>query len=215
MQLGILPPAGDLNMFFLDYPMNHVCIRPHLHYLDSDNYNGARKLMKKILEHGHREIVIFSSQRYFFTPEAPVPARVRGFQDVLREAGMTDEKERTFYTNLSLNETQIVLKKILKKYPSTTVICTDSDDGADLIHTAAAQMGLSIPGETALTGFGNITSQQIPTVDQHPEVQGQLAARFLIDFAEGKLSDSTMIDEKIPATLVNIGDLPVNLNHSS
>ena len=24
MQLGILPPVGDLNMFFLDYPMRHV-----------------------------------------------------------------------------------------------------------------------------------------------------------------------------------------------
>ena len=64
-------------------------------------------------------------------------------------------------------------------------------------------MGIRCPGEIALTGFGNITSLKIATVDQNPELQGKLAARYLIDFAEGKRSDETMIDELIPTSLVN------------
>ena len=116
MELGILPPVGDLNMFFLDYPMAHTRLRSHLHYLDSDNYAGARELMREVLKHGHREIVIYSSQRYFISPEAPVPPRVRGFQTAMREAGMTDCGERTFYGSAqSFGETQILLRRILKK----------------------------------------------------------------------------------------------------
>ncbi len=35
--------------------------------------------------------------------------------------------------------------------------CTDSDNGADLIHAAAEGMGVRCPGEISLIGFGNIT----------------------------------------------------------
>lgn len=72
MQLGILQPVGDLNMFFLDYALPHIRFRPHLHYMNSDNYSGAKQLMRKILNYGHREVVIFSCQRYLIHPAAPV-----------------------------------------------------------------------------------------------------------------------------------------------
>ena len=204
MQLGILPPVGDLNMFFLDYTMRHVRFRSHLHYVNSDNFTGAANLMREILKRGHREVVIFSCQRYFISPDAPVLPRVRGFQTAMREAGMDDYEARTFYgSSQTLNEARIILETMLKKYPETSLICTDSDNGADLIHAAAEAMGIRCPGEIALTGFGNITPLKIATVDQNPELQGKLAARYLIDFAEGKLSDDTMIDEQVPTSLVN------------
>ncbi|MBO4646795.1 MAG: LacI family DNA-binding transcriptional regulator [Lentisphaeria bacterium] len=212
MQLGILPPVGDLNMFFLDYSMPHIRFRPHLHYLNSDNFRGAKELMEEVLKHGHREVAIFSSQRYFISPEAPVTPRVKGFQTALREAGIADHARRTFYGPLdSVEETGKILRTILKKYPDTTMICTDSDGGAALIKTAAESLGVSCPGKIGLTGFGNTTNLKIANVDQNQELQGTLAARFLIDFAEGKLSDETMIDELVPATLTKREYLPVNL----
>ena len=212
MQLGILPPAGDLNMFFLDYSMPHIRFRPHLHYLNSDNFSGAKELMQEVLKHGHREVVIFSSQRYFISPEAPVTPRVKGFQTAMREAGIRDYERRTFYgSGESLSEAEAVLKKILKKYPKTTLICADSDGAASLIRIAAEKMGICCPGEIGLTGFGNTLQFNIATVDQNPELQGRLAARYLIDFAEGKLSDETMIDELVPTALTKREYLPVNL----
>ena len=210
MQLGILPPIGELNMFFLDYSMRHIRFHPHLHYVNSDNYSGAVELMREILKRGHREVVIFSCQRYFISPDAPVTPRVRGFQSAMREAGMGDYEARTFYgSSQTLNEARIILENILKKYPEITLICTDSDNGADLIHAAADLIGISCPGQIGLTGFGNITQLKIATVDQNPEMQGKLAARYLIDFAEGKQSDEIMIDELIPTTLVNLENLPL------
>ena len=210
MQLGILPPIGNLNMFFLDYPMRHIQFRPHLHYVNSDNYTGATELMREILKRGHREVVIFSSQRYFISPDAPMTPRVQGFQTVMREAGMDDYEARTFYGSGQLiNEARIILENILKKYPETTLICTDSDNGADLIQTAAETLGISCPGQIGLTGFGNITQLKIATVDQNPELQGKLAAKYLIDFAEGKKSDENMVDELVPTSLVNLECIPV------
>lgn len=212
MQLGILPPVGNLNMFFLDYSMPHIRFRPHLHYLNSDNFNGAKELMQEVLKHGHHEVVIFSCQRYFISPEAPVTPRVKGLQTALREAGIGDYVRRTFYgSGDSIEEAGKILQTILKKYPDTTIICTDSDDGATLIHTAAERLGISCPGEIGLTGFGNTSYLKIMNVDQNQELQGRLAARYLIDFAEGKLSDETMVDELVPTTLTKREYLPVNL----
>ena len=212
MQLGILPPVGDLNMFFLDYSMPHIRFRPHLHYLNSDNFSGAKELMQEVLKHGHREVVIFSSQRYFISPEAPVTPRVKGFQTALREAGISDYQRRTFYgSEESVEEVGKILNTMLKKYPDTTMICTDSDGGATLINAAAKSMGISCPGQIGLTGFGNTAWLKIANVDQNQGLQGRLAARYLIDFAEGKLSDETMIDELVQATPVNIDRLPIHL----
>lgn len=212
MQLGILPPVGGLNMFFLDYSMPHIRFRPHLHYLNSDNFTGAKELMQEVLKHGHREVVIFSSQRYFISQEAPVTPRVKGFQSVLREAGIGDCARRTFYgSEESIEEGVKILRSILNKYPDTTMICTDSDGGAILIHAAAERLGISCPGDIGLTGFGNTSWLKIANVDQNQGLQGRLAARYLIDFAEGKLSDEAMIDELVPTALTKREYLPVNL----
>ena len=209
MQLGLLPPVGDLNMIFLDYSMPHIRFRPHLHYLNSDNFTGARELMREVLKHGHSEIVIYSSQRYFISPEAPVTPRVEGFQTAMREAGITDAERRTFYSSSeSFGEAQTVLKTIMKKYPRTTMICCDSDSGAALLRRVAEGMGISWPGEIGLTGFGNVGPMKIASVDQNQELQGKLAARYLIDFHEGKLSDETMIDDLVATSLVHLENIP-------
>ena len=63
----------------------------------------------------------------------------------------------------------------LKKYPASTLICTDSDNSADLLHRAGQELGVEIPGKIALTGFGDVTHLPIATVNQNPERQGELA----------------------------------------
>ena len=88
------------------------------------------------------------------------------------------------------------------------MICTDSDDGADLIHAAAESMGIRCPGEIGLTGFGNVGPMKIASVDQNQELQGKMAARYLIDFHEGKLSDETMIDDLVATSLVHLENIP-------
>ena len=99
----------------------------------------------------------------------------------------------------------------LKKYPASTLICTDSDNSADLLHRAGQELGVEIPGKIALTGFGDVTHLPIATVNQNPERQGELAARHLIDRNEDP-SLEVPREELVETSLVNEECIPILFN---
>ena len=169
-------------------------------------------MMNEIFRHGHREILLFCSEH----PNTPFSAskapRVCGFHQAMMEHGVKDFEERTCYlAPESLEDAKTFLRVFLKKYPETTLIATDSDNSAETIHAAALSLGIECPGKIALTGFGNITNLPIASVDQHPERQGELAARGLIEkFHHPETSFSWV--QFVEASLVNTELIPIILN---
>lgn len=185
---GILQPPEGVEMFCMDYLVSAQVPLEHVHYINSDNYTGGKNIMEEILKRNHRDIVIYSLSQCFSGNKWQGSLRLQGMQEVMKNAEIPDFQRRTFYgKSLSLTDTKEALKHILKTFPETTLICTDSDITADMLHLAARELGIECPGDIALTGFGNITNLKIATVDQDSKRQGQLAARHLIDFAEGKI----------------------------
>ena len=71
-------------------------------------------------------------------------------------------------------------------------------------------MYLACPGRIALTGFGNVTMLPVATVDQDPERQGELAARYLIRFQEQGVPDEP-VNEYVETELVAIEEIPINI----
>ena len=108
----------------------------------------------------------------------------------------------------SLPDAKTCLSSILEKYPDVSIICTDSDHSAELLHKAAKSMNISCPGEIALTGFGNVSNLEIASVNQHPERQGQLAVRRITTLQN---DDSVPREEDVETELTGIEFIPIRI----
>ncbi|MBQ9337531.1 MAG: substrate-binding domain-containing protein [Lentisphaeria bacterium] len=207
--LSVLP--GGMCLFCVDSEPRPVVPEREVHFINSDNFQGGVQMMTEIFRRGHREVLVFSSERFRGRPDAPKTPRVCGFHQVMRENGIADFEERTFYpAPNSPADAKRFLRASLKKYPRTTLIAADSDGTAEMIHTAALQLGLDCPGKITLTGFGNVTQLPIANVNQNPERQGELAARYLIDYAlTGKMS--APFCERVETGLTGVEYIPIRL----
>ena len=106
----------------------------------------------------------------------------------------------------SLLDAESSLNAILKKYPQVSIICTDSDHSAELLHNAAEKLHVECPGKIALTGFGNVTHLDIASVNQHPERQGLLAVRKII---ASQNNDPMAFEENVETELVRVDAIPI------
>ena len=207
---GIIQVSNELPTVCLDYNLPHKVSSGTISFITSDNFSGGEKMIREVLRRGHREIAIFSSERFVLSDDAPVTPRVSGFHAALREAGYSDYAERTFYgMPESLPDAQENLNAILKKYPQVSIICTDSDHSAELLCHAAKKMNIDCPGKIALTGFGNVTHLDIASVNQYPERQGQLAVRKIITAQNDNLMAS---EEKVETELMRIEAIPIRIS---
>ena len=215
---GVHAPPDGVEMYCLDCPAALQTPTAHVHFINSDNYAGGRQIMEEVLRRNHRDIVVFSLSHVFKSRSAsPTPLkiapRLRGMFDAMKQAGITDCAKRIFHgKSESLADARESFREILRRYPETTVICTDSDIGAEQINIVAREHGIKCPGDIALTGFGNITGLRIASVDQNAVRQGQLAARYLIDhvedsefcFPENELVETTVSRADCIPTLVSV-----------
>ena len=206
---GMIHPDPELPVVCLDYTLSHQPYENGVHFIDCDNFTGGKRIMTEILLRGHREIAIFSAERFVICATAEVAPRVRGFHAALREASLEHLIQRTFYgMPQSFPDAKNCVSAILKSYPKTTLICCDSDPCAEMLSTAAKSMGVSCPGEIALTGFGNITHLPIASVDQNPERQGQLAVRSIKEGIPGN-SDNYSKESFVETFPVNTDFIPI------
>ena len=199
----------DVPCVCVDYTLAGTEDSAGVEIIGSDDFGGGRKMMEEIIRRGHRNIALFSSERFVFCSTAPVSQRICGFHSALAANGLANIIARTFYAMPnSLGDAEQCVKTILKKYPETTIVCTDSDPSAELFSYAAAQLGVDCPGKIALTGFGHVTHMKIATVNQHPERQGRLAALYIRSCLE---KDMTPLDAErfVETSLDGIEYIPI------
>lgn len=195
----------------VDSEVRPLAAGQNVQFVNSNNFQGGVQMMQEIIKRGHREILIYSIERFNHRPDAPQTPRVNGFHKVMRSAGIFDADARTFYgAHRSLEDAKYFLQDYLERYPATTIIACDSDPAAELIHTAALQLNLDCPGAIALTGFGNVTNLPIASVNQNPRRQGELAARSIIEAALNNRNEPAENIE-VETTVINVEYIPINL----
>ena len=210
---GKIRSEWELPVVCMDYSLPHRRFEDNICFIGSDDYSGGRQMMDEILRRGHREIAIFSSERYVFNPSAAVPARIRGFHSALKDAGLPRLIDRTFYGMPdSLPDARECIMRIRKKYPETSLICTDSDHSAELLDSVMRTMGIPFPEKITITGFGNVSLLPIASVDQNPERQGHLAVQQILDFRRNPDKPFHPVVEPVETVLVRADHIPMRVH---
>lgn len=143
----------------------------------NDDVPGAYMATTYLISIGHREITHIAG------PENTSMglARRDGYLKAMNEARLFDaiDIEHTVFAIESAYEK---MKKILKRKTPDAVFC-GGDHIARGAYQAIQEARLRIPEDISVVGYGNVGLNLFPrltTVDQAPEIMGQVAARLLL-----------------------------------
>ncbi len=203
--IGKIPQPFPFPVVYLDdaYPVDGIIKSS----VTCTNYIGAYKMAEEVIARGHREIVVCAND---FGSSVSRMDRVRGFRDAMLQHNIPDTDKRIFHEEpLVAQSGTASVRSILRKFPDTTVIMTDSDDIAYVFYYALQDMKL--PQQITVTGYGNIMHRhnfsRIASVEQHPEDIGAQGVTELIRCLEDKNYVAEKVIE-IETSLVHLEKIP-------
>ena len=133
--------------------------------------------------------------------------RRSAFLDSMAEFNMPVNARHCLDLSDCWNEAYDAAKKLLadKRNRPDALICFNDYVANDVLN-AALDLGIQVPEELALVGFGNLpltlrTRPRLATVDQYPCEIGRRAATLLLDRITGK-ETGTRQDIAIPTTFI-------------
>lgn len=98
---------------------------------------------------------------------------------------------------------------IRKKYPETSLICTDSDHSVELLDSVMRTMEIPFQEKIAINGFGNVSLLPIASVDQNPERQGRLAVQQILNLRRNPDEPFHPAVEPVETFLVRADHIPM------
>ncbi len=176
-------------------PLGLPCVHP-------DDYGGAQKVVRHLLELGHRRIgqIGGPEENSFATLE-----RLRGCKSVLEQDGIAfDEALFTCGSWGSESGYEGAARLMALASPPTALFCFNDRLAFGAIHWLY-ERGYRVPEDISVAGFDDIESAALfepplTTVHQSPFEIGQRAARMLFDLIEGRQIDQTQV--VLPADLI-------------
>ena len=182
----IIVPCGDHYEHIIDLKNNGlpiVCIDRYfedldLPYVSTDNYDGAYKATKYLIDNGHTKIHSIQG----IHQSVPNKQRARGFKDAMRDAGI--EKINISGNDFSVQNGYLETKLILQKKERPTAIFTFSNTIAMGCLKALREEKLNIPEDISLIAFDDhpyldFLSTPLSCVVQPESDIAKLAIRFL------------------------------------
>jgi LacI family gluconate utilization system Gnt-I transcriptional repressor len=125
--------------------------------------------------------------------------RAIAFAEVVRRAGLGEVATVNVGASRSLRSGREALGRLLEQAPDADAIFCSSDLLALGVATEARVRGIHIPDDLALMGFGDVSfaadmAPALSTVRINGAEMGRLAARCLIDRAEGREVSPSVFD---------------------
>ena len=172
---------------------------PHLnaHFVGTDDYAAGRLATHHLIRTGRRRIAHIAG------PElSPGADRLRGYKDALREAGLA---VRTPYIIANPRVEEIgetvgrqAMLKLLQRKPHPDAVFCYNDLTAIGAMQATIEAGLSIPGDIAFIGCGNVRYSdylRIPlsSIDQSTAQLGQQAGKLALDLIGKRIATAKQI----------------------
>jgi DNA-binding LacI/PurR family transcriptional regulator len=175
---------------------------------------AAYRIMKLVLEQGHRHIAIISLSEDVFASdefeESVSKRRKRGYERALKEYGLSLYAEsgtvHQMVSESTLEDGQHSGQLITKMKDKITAIATMSDIVAIGCILYLKEHGFEVPNDISVVGFDNILEAQLitpalTTVDQPAGEKGHLAAEALFRMINGDSLGSTPME--IPFSIIH------------
>jgi DNA-binding LacI/PurR family transcriptional regulator len=149
----------------------------HADHVGTDEEHGGRLVAEHLLELGHRRFA------HLTFPNRPgsVARRREAFVKAVKKAG----GECKIYEG-EKNDLSRLAREMLRNDERPTAVFAATDLMAMKVYSAAAELGLKIPGQLSVVGYADFPFAEdltppLTTVRQDPYQIGRVAARILLD----------------------------------
>ena len=159
----------------------------------TDEEEGAFLATEHLIQRGHKQIAFINGPLKYDT----YYCKQMGFQKAMSKYNLVISPDHLFnieYEGFSIDQSYKPTLDMLKLKHRPTAIMVPGDQLALGVYRAVAEMGLRIPEDLAVVGYGNsqISAMLFPpltTVDQMPTEMGAKVAEMLIDILNGEPRD--------------------------
>jgi LacI family transcriptional regulator len=145
------------------------------------NFDGAYRVARHVLSHGHRRVAVLKGPRGNFDAEE----RLRGYRKALREAGAGRVAVDYLDGDFSESSGVIGAAQVVRLKHRPTAVFAANDYMAIGLLTGLREAGVRVPQDIAVTGFDDIVIAQyvtppLTTVRVDACDMGERAVRMLI-----------------------------------
>jgi DNA-binding LacI/PurR family transcriptional regulator len=164
----------------------------NLDYVTTDNFNGAYKLTKYLIEKGHRQIGITLSDNFSTENQ-----RLAGYKKALLDNNISiDERIIKIHHGPYAEKPYMkIAKSFLKDKDNITAIFAGHDSIAYIIYSVAEEMGLRIPNELSIVGYDDLRPTcshivSLTTMHQPIYEMGQESMKLIMRKISGEVKKS-------------------------
>ncbi|RMG84051.1 MAG: LacI family transcriptional regulator [Chloroflexi bacterium] len=178
-----------------DMPAVVIGYHEHDYVVRSDDYSGGKKLIRHLLELGHRHIGIIGVPDNM---NLAINQRLDGLYSAVRDAGIDPKSLPIVYGNYSTQSGAKALRVLLDEHPHLSAIVCLNDRMALGAIQEAKQLGYEVPERLSIVGYDDIPVSAIfhpslTTIDQKAPQLGQQAAAMLFKLIEGKKPEKVVL----------------------
>lgn len=161
----------------------------------SANWSGGRMAARHLVEQGHRRIAAITGPMDLLTSRA----RMGGFSDAARRAGVELEPELVYEGNFDISGGYEAAQHLLGRAAPPSAIFAGSDLHALGVYRAAFELGLRIPEDLSVVGYDDLplASWMLPaltTVAQPLYQMAYSATSMVLGLARGEEPVSQKLD---------------------
>lgn len=159
-----------------------VCSEIQTSKIVTDDFNGAREVVEHLISRGKKRIAYLSGPMSLGVCEQ----RMKGFEQALKNHGIEPEPKLIIETHeFSFEIAENAMYRIWNQSPKPDALFCFADIFAIGALHACKRMGISVPDELAIAGFGNddvgkFISPSLTTMSQPSFEIGKIAADLLL-----------------------------------
>jgi len=176
---------------------------PELNCIEIDDVHGGLLAGEYLLNKGHRRIAFAGDREPHDFQLHPAGMRLKGFQQALRNAGVTIPGEYISLFENTQEEAMRAARELLSLPQPPTAIFAAADIQALCVLKVAREMGVRVPEKLAVIGFDDIDSAEfmdLTTIRQHLDESGKLAVDILLAHIADPLRPPQHV--KLPLSLI-------------